>query len=202
MKEEFIKIFQDNIKREGADRLLKWLESSDFFTAPASSRFHLSEEGGLCRHSVNVYKRLLNNVHAEFGNDRQKYYSDETLAICGLLHDICKVNYYKTEYRNQKDESGAWIKVPFYKVEEKFPFGHGEKSVFLINQFIKLDVTEAIAINWHMGGFDMRVQGGSQSISEAYDKFDLAIMLHVADLEATYLDENPRFQEKKSKETK
>ena len=139
-------------------------------------------------------------MEMEFGADWEKYYSKETLAICGLLHDVCKVNYYKEELRNQKAEDGSWIKVPYYKVEEKLPYGHGEKSVFIISRFIKLEVQEAVAINWHMGGFDMRVLGGSYSVGEAYEKFPLGVMLHVADLQATYLDESSRFQALKGKD--
>ncbi len=188
VKNEFKNIFNLYVKRRGADKLLEYLENNDFFTAPASARFHLAEEGGLCQHSINVYKRLVNVVKTEFGENYQNVYSDETLAVCGLLHDICKVNFYSVDYRNSK-ENGTWVKVPYYRVEEKFPYGHGEKSVFIASQYIQLSVDEAMAINWHMGGFDERVKGGSYSISEAYGKFKLALLLHVADISATYLDE-------------
>ena len=188
VKNEFKNIFNLYVKRRGADKLLEYLENNDFFTAPASARFHLAEEGGLCQHSINVYKRLVNVVKTEFGENYQNVYSDETLAVCGLLHDIFKVNFYSVDYRNSK-ENGTWVKVPYYRVEEKFPYGHGEKSVFIASQYIQLSVDEAMAINWHMGGFDERVKGGSYSISEAYGKFKLALLLHVADISATYLDE-------------
>ena len=159
-KQQFIKIYTDFIKRDGASALLDYLNRTDFFTAPASARFHMAEVGGLCQHSLNVYNRLLAAVKADFGDDYQKVYSDETLAICGLLHDLCKVNYYVVEMRNVKEESG-WVKRPFFKVEEKFPYGHGEKSVFIATQYIKLTPEEAMAINWHMGGFDDRVRDES-----------------------------------------
>lgn len=188
-KQQFIKIYTDNVKRDGASALLDYLNRTDFFTAPASARFHMAEVGGLCQHSLNVYNRLLAAVKADFGEDYQKVYSDETLAICGLLHDLCKVNYYVVEMRNVKEESG-WVKRPFFKVEEKFPYGHGEKSVFIATQYIKLTPEEAMAINWHMGGFDDRVRGGSYSLSEAMGKYKLLLYLHVADLQATYLDED------------
>ena len=187
-KEDFIKIFNSTIKREGADKLLAFLESSDFFTAPASTRFHCAFEGGLVSHSVNVYKRLLFNIENEFGSEWEKHYSHETIAICSLLHDLCKVSYYKKDYRNVK-ENGQWVKKEVYVKEEDLPYGHGEKSVYILQSFIKLTREEAVAINFHMGGFDARVKGGDGSISEAYDKFPLAIMLHVSDIEATYLDE-------------
>lgn len=187
-KEDFIKIFNSTIKREGADKLLAFLESSDFFTAPASTRYHCAFEGGLVSHSVNVYKRLLFNIENEFGSEWEKYYSHETIAICSLLHDLCKVSYYKKDYRNVK-ENGQWVKKEVYVKEEDLPYGHGEKSVYILQSFLKLTREEAVAINFHMGGFDARVKGGDGSISEAYDKFPLAIMLHVSDIEATYLDE-------------
>ena len=185
-KNEFIDIFTTNIARDGADKLLDYLTSSDFFTAPASARFHLAEEGGLCQHSVNAYKRLVKIVKDEYGDNSP--YSNECLAICGLLHDVCKVNFYAVDYRNSK-ENGAWVKVPYFRVDEKFPYGHGEKSVFIISQYMRLTAEEAMAINWHMGGFDERVKGGSYALSEAMAKFKLVLLMHIADLEASYLDE-------------
>ena len=188
-KAEFINIYTKYIKRDGADSLLEYLNNSDFFTAPASAKFHLCEQGGLCQHSLNVYKRLLALIRQEFGDDYGSVVTDESIAICGLLHDLCKVNYYVTEYRNVK-EGYEWVKKPFYKVEEKFPYGHGEKSVFIITQYMKLTAEEAMAINWHMGGFDDRVRGGSYALSEALAKYKLALLIHIADLQATYLDED------------
>ena len=170
-RQEFTDIFTSRITRQGADKLLEYLNGSDFFRAPASGRFHLATEGGLCQHSVNVYKRLLAVVKAEYGENYQSVVSDETIAICGLLHDVCKVN------------------VPYYRVDERFPYGHGEKSVFILSQYLRLTAEEAMAINWHMGGFDDRVRGGSFSLSEAYAKYKLALLMHIADLSATYLDE-------------
>lgn len=185
-KNEFIDIFTTHITRDGADKLLDYLTNSDFFTAPASAKFHLAEEGGLCAHSVNVYKRLVKLVSEEYGNNSP--YSEETLAVCGLLHDVCKVNFYTVDYRNSK-ENGVWVKVPYYRVDEKFPYGHGEKSVFIVSQYMRLKPDEAMAINWHMGGFDERVKGGSFALSEAMAKYKLILLMHVADLQATYLDE-------------
>lgn len=187
-KDEFIKIYTESIKRSGAEKLLKYLESSDFFDAPASTRFHSAYEGGLCSHSINVYKRLLFNIQNEFGEEWEKYYSNETIAIVSLLHDLCKVDYYKKDFRNVK-EDGQWVKKEIYVKQENLPYGHGEKSVYIIQSFFNLTREEALAINWHMGGFDSRVKGGDGSISEAYALFPLAVMLHVSDLEATYLDE-------------
>lgn len=117
--------------------------------------------------------------------------SEESYAICALLHDLCKANYYKLGTRNVKNETtGQWEKAPFYSVEDLFPYGHGEKSVFLIERFMKLKVEEAVAIRWHMGGFDDAARGGCFAISEAYDKYPLAVKLHIADLQATYLMEH------------
>ena len=134
-----------------------------------------------------MYKRLVKLVEQEYGD--KSPFSDETLAICGLLHDVCKVNFYVVDYRNSK-ENGAWVKVPYYRVDEKFPYGHGEKSVFIITQYMRLSAEEAMAINWHMGGFDERVKGGSYSLSEAMAKYKLVLLMHVADLQASYLDED------------
>lgn len=188
-KEKFIEIFKENIKREGSENLLNWLIKSDFFEAPASTKFHSNEAGGLVKHSVLVYERLLKKLQSEYGENYEEKYSKETLAVVGLLHDVCKVDYYKVEYRNVK-ENGEWVQKPYYTVEDNLPYGHGEKSVYILSGFMKLSREEAMAINWHMGGFDTRVQGGSYSLSDAFSRYPLAVLFHTADLETTYLDEN------------
>lgn len=184
-KQDFVNILKSNVKREGIDKLLEWLETTDFYTCPASTKYHLSEEGGLCQHSLNVYERLEKLMITEYGEDG---YNKESVALCGLLHDICKTNYYKVEMRNVK-EDGVWVQKPYYTVDDQLPYGHGEKSVYIINGFLRLTRDEAVAINWHMGGFDVRVQGGSLDYSRAYNKYPLAVLLHIADLQATFLDE-------------
>ena len=184
-KENFISIAKENISRDGIDQLLSYLESTDFFYAPASSKFHLAAEGGLCAHSLNVYHRLEKLMQIEYGEDE---YNRESVAICALFHDICKACYYKIDYRNVK-ENGVWVQKPYYTVDDILPYGHGEKSVYIINGFMRLSREEAIAINWHMGGFDKRVQGGDPAYQAAYSKYPFAVLLHMADLSASYLDE-------------
>lgn len=190
---QFLALYTNNIKREGADKLLEWMrDKSDFFYAPASSKYHNAFEGGLVEHSLNVARRLKMLVDAEKKLHPEKEsiarITDESVVICGLLHDICKANFYKVDYRNKK-EDGEWIRVPYYTIEEELPYGHGEKSVYIINGFLRLTREEALAINWHMGGFDSRVKGGDFSISAAFEKYPLAVLTHIADIEASYLDE-------------
>lgn len=181
-KNQFLEMYS-RIEREGSAEMLKWLESSDFFTAPASTRFHGSYPGGLVAHSNNVCRRLLEEMPI---SDT----SVESVVLVSLLHDVCKVNFYKAGTRNVKDpETGKWEAVPSYSIDDKLPMGHGEKSVFIINQFMKLTVEEALAIRWHMGAFDEAVKGGSYSMGNAYEKCPLALLLHIADMKATYLDE-------------
>lgn len=181
-KEEFIDLYTANIKREGSIRLLEWLQTTDFFTAPASTKYHGACEAGLVMHSLNVYHVLMEkHFNPEIDNA-------ESFAICALLHDLCKAQFYKVSTRNVKNkETGKWEEVPFYSVEDIFPYGHGEKSVFLIERFMRLKTSEAVAIRWHMGGFDETVKGGSFSLSLAYEKYPIAVKLHLADLESTYL---------------
>lgn len=187
-KEQFLSTLREKVRRDGVEDLVSYLEKSDFFTAPASSKFHSSYAGGLADHSYNVYLRLVKIAGEEAEKGKAPAYSEDTLALCGLMHDLCKANTYKIDYRNAK-EDGVWVKKPFYAIDEKFPFGHGEKSVYLLQNFIKLTAEEALAIDWHMGGFDQRVKGGSFAVSSVYEKSPLAAMLHAADLLATYLDE-------------
>ena len=180
-KDEFLSIYRDNITRKGSKELLDWIMKTDFFTAPASSKYHCACECGLVMHSVSVYNTLMEK---HFDEERD---SHESFAICALLHDLCKAQFYKVSTRNVKnEETGQWEKVPFYAVEDSFPYGHGEKSVFLIERFMRLKLEEAMAIRWHMGGFD---EGGGYTISQAYERYPLAVKLHLADLESTYLRE-------------
>jgi len=180
-KDEFIKIYTENITRKGSAELLEWIQKTDFFTAPASTKFHCACEHGLVMHSVSVFNTLVEK-HFDEEND-----SMESFAICALLHDLCKAQFYKVSTRNVKnDETGQWEKVPYYSIEDSFPYGHGEKSVFLIERFMRLKLEEAMAIRWHMGGFD---DNSGYSISQAYDRYPLAVKLHLADLESTYLRE-------------
>lgn len=181
-KAEFIEIYNEKIKRKGADKLLAWLENQDFFTAPASTRYHAAYEGGLVEHSLNVYHVLMERFDPEKD-------SAESFALVSLLHDVCKTGFYAIEMRNRKNKQGQWESVPFYTIDDQFPYGHGEKSVYLIERFMRLSTEEAVAIRWHMGGFDEAVRGGSFALAHAYEKYPLAVKLHMADLEATYLRE-------------
>lgn len=183
-REEFIRIYQENVHREGSQALLDWISTTDFFTAPASTKFHCACEGGLVQHSVKVYNTLMERYFEPNAGD-----TAESFALCALLHDLCKAQFYKVSTRNVKNEQGVWEQVPFYMVEDQFPYGHGEKSVFLIERFVRLKPSEAMAIRWHMGGFDDSAKGGSFAISVAYEKYPLAVKLHLADLESTYLRE-------------
>lgn len=185
-KEEFIKIYNENIKRDGADKLLDFLENkSDFFTAPASTRYHNAFEGGLLRHSLNVYKCLCAYMERERVKDEYRLSaSSETIAIVALLHDICKVNFYRTSLRNAKNEqTGQWEKVPYYEINDTLPYGHGEKSVYMVSGFMRLTREEAMAIRWHMGFSGIE---DKNSIGKAFEMFPLAFTLSVADMEATY----------------
>lgn len=183
-KELFFEICRREIHRDGIEDLLKWLENSDFFEAPASTRYHGSYSGGLCEHSINVYKALtkLANDYPEFDFDR------ESLAIVALFHDLCKVNFYVQEKRNRKNpETGQWESYESYSIKEKFCFGgHGSKSVYLIQNFIKLSPEEAASVNAHMGAFD------NDKVGATFEQFPLAWFLHIADGMATYVIENAK----------
>lgn len=183
-KEFFLDACRRNIKRGGIENLLTWLETSDFFTAPSSSRFHGNYEGGLCEHSLNVYNALLDLADAY----KISQYSSETLTLISLFHDLCKVSYYKRGTRNVKTD-GKWETIPCYEIDEKVPLGHGEKSCMILQQYIQLTVDELLAIRWHMGAFDYAVKGGDNTLSRAQDKSKLVSLLHIADMIASSLME-------------
>lgn len=187
-KEEFIRIYSENITREGADKLLDWLNKSDFFTAPASTRFHSAHLGGLCEHSVKAYYRFMQLLDVEYDGEWEEKLTAESVAVIALLHDICKVNFYKVEERNVK-ENGEWVKKPYFAIEDTLPYGHGEKSVYIASGFMRLTREEAMAINWHMGGYDQRVLGGSYALSDVFSKYPISLLFHISDLQSSFLDE-------------
>lgn len=190
-KERFIELYKTHIHREGSDKLLEFLlsKSSDFFDAPASTRFHGNYDGGLVEHSLNVYDCLVDYLSRERVKNTYKLnYTDESIAIVALLHDICKVNCYKKGTRNVK-EDGVWKQVPTYEYNDTLPYGHGEKSVYMISGYMRLTREEAFAIRYHMGF------AGSEEIRNvgaAFEMFPLAFALSTADMEATYFLEEKR----------
>ena len=188
IKQEFLDIFYDNVERDGAEALLEYLEKTDFFTAPASGRRHSNFEGGLCLHSINVWKRFVKLLQNEYGDNWTDTISAESAAIIALLHDICKVNTYTVEMRNVKVD-GEWVQKPYYKYFDTLPYGHGEKSVYMISGFMRLTREEAMAINWHMGAFDARCTSNMSIMQNVFYKFPVAFLFHIADYMATYLDE-------------
>ena len=184
-KERFLKICREQIDRPGLDGLIDWLEKSDFFSAPASSKFHGNYPGGLCEHSLNV-----NDVAMHL---RDKYIpdqiSDESVAVAALFHDLCKVHCYKKGFRNVKNDAGVWEKKEVWEIDERLPLGHGEKSCIILQWFIRPTVDELLAIRWHMSGFDKSVIGGDYSVSRAQDFTPLCGLIQAADMVASNLVE-------------
>lgn len=170
--------------RPGVDRLLAYLEwETDFFTAPASTKYHGSFEGGLVKHSLDVYHWLV-----RFGalvTSRMDGVPFNSMALAALLHDICKANFYEIATKNVKNADGVWEQVPYYSIRDQFPVGHGEKSAMIAQRFISLTDEELAAIRWHMAGFT----GDSDRVilSNALAKWPLVAAVHIADLSATYL---------------
>ena len=189
-KERFIEIYNSNITREGADKLLEYLMSkhSDFFEAPASTRYHGAYTGGLLEHSLNVYDCL--KAYLERDRVKNEYglsFSEESIAIASLLHDLCKVNIYKKGTRNVKDESGVWKQIPIFEYDDRLPYGHGEKSVYIITGFMRLSREEAFAIRYHMG---FSGEENKNTIGNALEAFPLALAVNIADMEASFLLES------------
>lgn len=173
-------------KREGIEALLEFIRKSDFYTAPASTRFHSCHEGGLLEHSLNVYKCLKEKENNMIWAETFKGIPEESLIICALLHDLCKTYFYTVDYRNKKnEETGVWEKVPFYTIDDKVPYGHGEKSVMMIEEYIKLTPVERYSIRWHMGWSEPKEN--YNALGKAMGKYPLVLALHEADQEATYL---------------
>ncbi len=187
-RDRFIEIFKTKIKREGADKLLDYIISSDFFVAPASAKYHSAYEGGLLDHSLNVYDCLVAYLDRDVAKTKYNLnYTDETIAIVALLHDLCKTNVYKVSKRNVKNkETGKWEEVDFFEFDDKLPYGHGEKSVYMITPFMRLTREEAFAIRYHMGFSGASTSIETNNVSKAFEMFPLAFALSTADMEATY----------------
>ena len=182
-KERFV-LLCSSIKRPGIEELMKWLEDNDFYTSPASTRYHGAYAGGLLDHSLNVYDEL-NRLHSAYPEIE---ISDESKIICSLFHDLCKVNMYATEKRNRKNSSGQWESYDAYTIKEQFCYGgHGSKSVYLIQHFIELKPEEAVAIQCHMASWE---DGASKTVGGAFTQFPLAWLVHVADESATFILES------------
>ena len=181
MKEKFIQLLRKT-NREGIEDLINFIEEkTDFFTAPASTRFHGSHEGGLLEHSMKVYEILDYKIK---NNVIDLHVPEDTIIIVSLLHDICKVNFYKVDYRNAKNARGEWEKVPYYTIDDTIPYGHGEKSVMMLTEYIKLTSEEKYSIRWHMGFSEPKEV--YSSLGAAYKKYPLALLVNEEDLEATY----------------
>lgn len=184
-KEEFIELFKTHITRPGSEALLDYLTNKcDFFTAPASARYHGAHEGGLCEHSLNVYHCLKDYLERERVQELYGlHYSEETVAIVALLHDLCKIGCYRPGTRNVKGPDGKWTQVPTYNFHDPMPYGHGEKSVYVVNGFLRLTREEAFAIRYHMG---FSGSEDARQVGSAFQMYPLAFCLSVADMEATY----------------
>lgn len=182
--ERFESLLQ-SVKRPGIDKLVEYIRKSDFYTAPASTRFHGDFEGGLLQHSLNVYDCLLSKKNNPIWGAQLAEVSDDTLKIVALCHDLCKTYFYGTEKRNKKDENGKWQQVDVYTYDNAYPLGHGEKSVFFLLQYIKLNMMEIAAIRFHMGAYECKEIWND--LGAAYEKWPLCLALHEADAEATHL---------------
>ena len=169
---EFKNIVKQNISRDGINELMAWLDTTDFYKAPASARYHGAVPGGLCAHSLETYRYLKSFQEEE---------SDETIAIVSLFHDLCKANLYKESFRNVKNEDGQWERKPCYEYDDSFPMGHGEKSMYFIMKYMKLTDEEAMSIRFHMGGYLALNPGETQALSTALRMYKLVLKVQTAD---------------------
>lgn len=192
---DFKNIVAANIQRDGIDNLMEWVENeTDFFTAPASTRYHGSYEGGLLEHSLNVYNRLVFEMNTVIGEGWEEIYSPETIAIVALFHDLCKIDRYVLTEKWRKDEDGQWEAYDAYDYnKEKAEMGHGAQSVYYLQKFIQLTEIEAQAIYWHMGAYDISPYSSLANCSETFKWNPLAFLVHRADMAATYITENEAF---------
>ena len=182
-KETFINLANQYIKRKGIRDLLNYLDRSDFYTAPCSTKYHLNIIGGLCKHSINVCNSLFQIVALLNMNT----ISDEEIAIVSLFHDLCKIGCYKETLKWTKDATGSWVQEKQFVYDEDYPFGHSEKSAIIVQHYLDVTSYELQAINGHMGFSDIR---GVQLVGNIFKHNKLAVALHLADMIATYFKES------------
>lgn len=192
MSKERFKELLLSTKRDGVEKVCDNLEKLGFFEAPASTRFHLSIEGGLLEHSLHVCDMavMLREQMVAKNPELESKLPLESVILCGLLHDVCKAEIYKIGYRNKKnEETGKWESVPVYETDyTHFPIGHGEKSVIrLMSWGIQLSMEEMLAIRWHMSAWEIPFQSyeSQGNLSAARDKSPLVTLLQCADMLAS-----------------
>ncbi len=195
-KQKYLDYCHQYILRKGIDELLDYLENkTDFFTAPSSTKFHLNTPGGLCKHCLNVFETAMKiNEHILLPkqNAGESIFPEplkvESIAIAALFHDLCKCGLYKQTEKWKKDENNRWVSYIGYEVNDEFPFGHGEKSCYVINFFLKLTREELLAIRWHMGMYDIGESGSSNRFTfySACDKSPLVVLLQLADMSSSH----------------
>ena len=195
-KEDFFDIAKANIHREGIDKLLNFLDENGFFEAPASTRYHGSYKGGLFHHSLNVYYNLKDELQLIFGENWSDRYSLETVTLVSLFHDVCKYDKYVQGVRNVKNKNtGEWEQVSCFEYNQNQErLGHSQASIYIVSDFIKLTSEEKQAIHWHMGAFDVSQYNSVSDLGHAFSHNTLAFALHMADMTATYIDENELFR--------
>ena len=195
-KEKYLAYCRQYIHRKGIDELLDYIEhKTDFFTAPSSTKFHLNTPGGLCRHSINVFEAAL-KINEHLLRPKQdageclfsEPLKEESIAVAALLHDLCKCGLYKQVEKWKKDEQNKWVSYIGYEVNDEFPFGHGEKSCYIINFYLRLTKEELLAIRWHMGMFDVAENGSSGRFAfyNACDISPLVVLLQMADMSSSH----------------
>lgn len=194
--------------RDGIEELIKWIQSTDFYIAPARTAHGCAYPGGLLKHSLNVYHLLLHKLSPRPGSvwkgiSTDPDISSDSIVIVSLLHDLCKTGLFRVEKFNKKtydpekikkanswdvkkDRDGlfVWESVPGYKIDEKIPLGYGEKSVILALKYIRLTDSEIYAIRWHRGALDT---DSNREIGDVFANVPLALALYEADLEATFI---------------
>ena len=195
-KETFITILRENVKRDGVEDLIAFLDDNGFFESPASTKYHGAYDGGLFHHSLNVYYDLIDELTMLYGSDWEKIYSKESVAIVSLLHDVCKIDKYVKGIKNVKNkETGQWEQIECYEYNQnQLRLGHASSSIYIISDFIKLTPEEKQAIHFHMGAFDLSQYNSVYDLGNAFSNNTLAFALHIADMTATYIDENENFK--------
>lgn len=196
-KKEFKQLVGAYIKRAGIKDLMKWLEGTDFFESPASTKYHGSFEGGLAQHSLEVFYQLEDKMAYLVGENWASVYSHESVAIVALFHDLCKIGRYTLGTRNvppNKTESGEWeVHESYNYAPNQFEMGHASLSLHYITKFMTLTDEEAQAIYWHMSSYDISPYSSLNGLSSAFENNPLAFMLAMSDMEATYVIDNEKF---------
>lgn len=162
------------------DNMLKWIHNTDFYSTPASTRFHGAYREGLLEHTLIVAQKAIELSNIPTFKFKVNI---EDAVLIALVHDWCKIGLYESYLKNIKNpDTGIWEQKEAYKVADNpmSCYGHGVSSLILAQKFFKLSTEEALAIRWHMGEYNV-ADNEMNDLHQANETYPLVQLIQFAD---------------------